>query len=105
MLKKIVLFSTLFITISNLFGDEVDQPSTTKSSKRSETIRKLESNPHRKVYLNNNDVLSKSNVNKESDVKAKQAIQDLSIKEGEALTDSEKRTIEKHMNRAMMLGD
>ena len=87
--------STLFIASNNLFGDEVDSPSTTQNNARSDAIRKLESNPYRRVYLNKNDVLSKSNLNKKSDVKAKQAIQDLSIKEGEALTASEKRTIAK----------
>ncbi|MBK2356807.1 hypothetical protein [Francisella hispaniensis] len=102
MFRKLVALASIF-TISTFCLASADQTNTQSESSSSlnnnyspESIRKLESNAFRRVfpneaYIQDNVPLSSEQLEKA----AQQAIQDLSVKEGEALTDSEKRALAK----------
>ncbi|GMN88583.1 hypothetical protein [Francisella sciaenopsi] len=67
-----------------------------ESSYDPDNIRRLESNAYRRVFPNQDYIFNKAPLSVEQQEKIeKQAIQDLAVKEGEALTDGEKRALAK----------
>ncbi|WP_191092548.1 hypothetical protein [Francisella sp. SYW-9] len=107
MFKRIFTLINIFlvVTIFNIaMADGVSQSSDSsedQSSKYSPNfMRQLESNAFRRVFPNEDFIdnitpLSYKQQEKEQEKIAKQAIQDLAVKEGEALSDSEKRAVAK----------
>ncbi|AJI53396.1 hypothetical protein [Francisella philomiragia] len=97
-LASILVISTFNVAISATQSTDSnsDISNFAENSYDSDDIRRLESNAYRRVFPNQDYIFNKAPLSVEQQEKIeKQAIQDLSVKEGEALTDSEKRALAK----------
>lgn len=99
MCKKVIAYLLIIFGISSAVAttNDVSQSIDNQESKYSpEEIRKLESNAFRRVFPNEAYLADRAPLRIQDQTKiAQQAIQDLAVKEGEALTDSEKRAVAK----------
>ena len=106
MLKKIIVLNiSLIFFISNVsLADDITQNNNSSLEPSNQyspnSLRELESNAFRRVFPNGDFManiarLSNKQKDKQQEKAAQQAIQDLAVKEGEALTDSEKRAVAK----------
>ncbi len=103
-LASILTISTFSVAVSAMQGMDSNTNTNTNTNTSSlvgnsydpDNIRRLESNAYRRVFPNQDYIFNKALLSVEQQEKIeKQAIQDLSVKEGEALTDSEKRALAK----------
>ncbi|WP_191092452.1 hypothetical protein [Francisella sp. XLW-1] len=102
MFRKIVALASILVLFpfsvavsADTSSDSADA-SSVESGYDPDNIRRLESNAYRRVFPNQDYIFNKAPLSTAQQAKvAQQAIQDLSVKEGEALTDSEKRALAK----------
>ncbi|MEY8701968.1 hypothetical protein AB4F11_02770, partial [Francisella philomiragia] len=92
----LLLFTYTVIYGSDTTSGTEDNFSAVEKGYDPDNLRRLESNAYRRVFPNQDYIFNKAPLSVEQQEKiAQQAIQDLSVKEGEALTESEKRALAK----------